>query len=146
MNWFDYFSYKDGQLYWEVQLSSRGVKGRAAGNCHKQTGYVRVGVNGKQQLAHRVIWEMYNGPIPIGMQVDHINGNRCDNRLENLRVVTSQQNKWNLLKCKGWVYVDGKYQARIKLNRKIIVLGYFSTPEEASACYWGEKQKYHPMA
>ena len=147
MNWSDYFSYGGGQLYWKVQLSSRGVKGTAAGHLHKQTGYVRVGVCGKQYGVHRIVWELcHNKFIPLGYQIDHIDGDRSNNDIDNLRLVTSQQNKWNLKECKGWVYADGNYQARIKLNGKVIVLGHFDNAEDASACYWREKPKYHSMA
>lgn len=146
MNWHDIFEYYCGSLIWKVRLSSRQQVGDLAESLHKSTGYLRFGYQGKQYHVHRVVWEMHNGPIPKGMQIDHINGDRTDNNLSNLRLVTPQQNKWNLLETKGWTYVDGKYQARIKLNSKTIVLGYFDNPEDASACYWKEKPKYHSMA
>lgn len=47
---------------------------------------------GKRKLAHRVVWEAFNGEIPEGMEIDHINTNRGDNRLENLRLVTHKEN------------------------------------------------------
>lgn len=146
MSWSDILGYCDGSLKWKVRLSSRNSVGGPAGSFHASTGYLRFGYKGKQYLAHRVVWEMHFGEIPAGMQIDHINGNRVDNRISNLRVVTPQQKKWNLLNTKGWVYADGRYQARIKLNKKVIVLGYFDTPAEASSCYWREKPKYHSMA
>lgn len=146
MNWSDVFEYYCGSLIWKVRLGSRQNVGDIAGSLHRSTGYLRVGYRGKQYLTHRVVWEMHHGEIPTGMQIDHINGNREDNSIDNLRLVTPQQNKWNLLKVKGWTYVDGKYQSRIKLNGKTIVLGYFDTPEAATACYWEEKEKYHAMA
>ena len=49
---------------------------------------------------HRIIWEMFNGPIPTGMVIDHMNGNPWDNRIENLRVVTHRQNVQNAKKSK----------------------------------------------
>ena len=49
---------------------------------------------------HRIIWEMFNGPIPTGMVIDHMNGNPWDNRIENLRVVTQRQNVQNAKKSK----------------------------------------------
>lgn len=45
--------------------------------------------------AHRVIWELTNGPIPHGMQIDHIDRNPSNNTLSNLRLVTAAENTWN---------------------------------------------------
>jgi hypothetical protein len=146
VNWSEVFEYYCGSLIWKVRLGSRQNVGDVAGSLHRSTGYLRIGYKGKQYLIHRVVWEMHCGAIPPGMQIDHINGDREDNAIENLRLVTPQQNKWNLKECKGWVYADGNYQARIKLNSKVIVLGHFDNPEDASACYWREKPKYHSMA
>lgn len=59
-------------------------------------GYMRIVCNvGKKRpalMAHRIIWQYFNGPIPEGMEINHKNGNRADNRLENLEVVTHKQN------------------------------------------------------
>ena len=62
-------------------------------NCAK--GYIRIKRDGVEYL-HRLIWAHFNGPIPEGMQIDHINGNRTDCRLENLRCVTPALNGRNL--------------------------------------------------
>ena len=61
-------------------------------------GYMQVTVGGekkKKYLSHRFIYECYNGLIPAGFVVDHINRNKLDNRIENLRVVTQQENCFN---------------------------------------------------
>lgn len=59
------------------------------------TGYRMEQINGKQYTVHRVLWETFNGPIPEGMQIDHINGVRGDNTLTNLRLVTKRENQQN---------------------------------------------------
>lgn len=59
-------------------------------------GYIRITycVDGiaKSTNAHRIIWEAFNGEIPEDMQIDHINGIRDDNRLQNLRICSAHQN------------------------------------------------------
>lgn len=57
--------------------------------------YLYINCNGKQILIHRFIWEAFNGEIPKGCEIDHINTIRDDNRLENLRCVTQKQNRNN---------------------------------------------------
>lgn len=58
-------------------------------------GYRYISVNNKKEEEHRFIWEAFNGEIPEGMEVDHINTIRTDNRLDNLRLVSSSENKRN---------------------------------------------------
>lgn len=94
-------------------------------------------------LMHRAIWEHHNGPIPNGLETDHVNGNPLDNRLANLRVCTHSQNMvnrdvdktGNTSKYRG-VYLHGnKWQAGIYQNRVRIHLGTYSTEEEAAQSY-----------
>ena len=100
-------------------------------------GYHHVSVDGKCQLTHRVIWESVFGPIPKGMQVDHINGDKKDNRLNNLRLVTPQQNQYNRANTKGftWCKQAGKWKAAIMCNYKHIHLGYYDNIIDARAAY-----------
>ena len=58
-------------------------------------GYVVVSVNNKGHYAHKIIWEMHSGEIPNGYEVDHIDRNRANNNLNNLRIVTRKQNSQN---------------------------------------------------
>lgn len=89
--WCDIFSYSDGTLKWKVRPARRMKIGDAAGYM-KDDGYMRVRCRGGQYYVHRIIWEMHNGPIPKGMEVDHVNHVRTDNRIENLRLVSRLEN------------------------------------------------------
>jgi hypothetical protein len=99
-------------------------------------GYMRGSVNGRKVLAHRVIWAMHHGEWPRG-QIDHINGDRSDNRIENLREVDAAGNArnhpmhrnntsgevgvtWNALR-KKWMVRAGKR-----------FVGYFTDLEKAA--------------
>lgn len=95
--------------------------------------------NSRDQYLHRLI--MLPGP---GLVVDHINGDRSDNRRENLRVCTRQQNMYNQQPRQGTstpykgvqLKDDGKrYKAYIKQHGRMLHLGYFPTAEEAAAAY-----------
>lgn len=58
-------------------------------------GYDYVSIGGKAKLLHRLMWESFNGEIPDGMEIDHINTIRTDNRLDNLRLATPKENRNN---------------------------------------------------
>lgn len=87
------FEYRDGALYWAKPRKGAKVGTEAGAVSHY--GYRIIGYNGKSLRRARIVWEMHNGPIPSGYEVDHINGDRLDDRIENLRLATSSQNTWN---------------------------------------------------
>lgn len=142
-DWGKYFRYDQstGKLYWKLSKSkSRFPKGSEAGYLDKSSGYVCVTLDGKIYRSHRIIWEMFNGPIPKGMQIDHVNHIRCDNRLVNLRLVTQEENRKNISRQKNntsgitgvyWDKSRGKWHVQIKLNGKTRGLGRFDDFFEA---------------
>lgn len=83
------FTYKDGLLY----LNSKPDK--ELGKAHKGDVYKKFRFGGKLYYVHRVVYSLFNGQIPKGMNIDHINRNKADNRIENLRLVSVQQNSIN---------------------------------------------------
>lgn len=118
-------------------------------------GYIRVRVSGKEYRAHRVIWEMFYGPIPEGMLVDHIDRDVYNNRVENLRLVTRQQNNANAggkprkNDLPKGVTMNGKrFRAKIYHMGETYCLGTYDTPEEAGSAYTEAAQilngKYAP--
>lgn len=110
-----------------------------------KSGYVVFRVNRKLLYAHRVAFFLTHGFLP--KMVDHINRNRSDNRLENLREADAKLNAEN---SQGYGVTKPKHTKKwassITNNRKRIHLGYFDTAEEANKAYLLAKQKYHPNA
>lgn len=115
-------------------------------------GYITIGYNGKNLRGHRLAWLLYTGEWPKEF-IDHINGNRADNRISNLREATNQENQENQIKphsnnTTGFLGVSkynksGKFIAHIRISEKLKSLGVFNTPEEASEAYLTAKRKYH---
>jgi len=132
---------------WSARFSGREAFATANNKGHK------VGsISGTKYLAHRVVWTLLHGDIPIGMQIDHINGVKSDNRASNLRLATSGQNRHNTGKradntsgFKGvtWCKHAQKWQAQIKVNKKYKFLGYFSDETIAAAAYSNAAEVLH---
>lgn len=113
-------------------------------------GYCCGKVYSKKLKAHRVIWAIHHGAWPDG-EIDHINGVRNDNRIENLRVVTSAENNQNRPMPKNntssvmgvnWHKHKSKWIAQIQCNGKNIHLGYFDSLDDASAARADAEAKY----
>ncbi|NBF83881.1 HNH endonuclease [Enterobacter cloacae] len=124
--------------------------GELADTATDSAGYRRVSVriNGKTHMlyAHRVAFIIANGGIPVGMQTDHINGIRDDNRLINLRAVTPQENQHNYRKAKGYSRhsCSGRWEAYIRVGGVRRHLGLFATEAAARSAYLKAKRLYHP--
>ena len=128
-----------GVLYWRVRTARRTRVGDEAGALNKVTGYRHVRVEGRLFATHRVVFAMAHGRWPA-TSIDHINGNRLDNRPINLREASPSQQGMN--KCRqsnntseatGVVFHRGanKWAAKIQANRKSTHLGLFNSFEDA---------------
>ena len=118
------FEYDDGVL---KHKTSRGrVKVGSVAGSIGSNGYLQTKINGRAYLVHRLIWIMFNGGIDKNIQIDHINRNTLDNRIQNLRLVTHQQNAFNT-KSKGYYFhkASNKYMSRIMIDGKHIYIGIF---------------------
>ena len=89
------FDYKEGKLHWK-ESPSRNVKdGDIAGHFGKRR-YAQIRINGKYYLKHRLVYLYHHGHLPPEpLVIDHINRNRFDNTIENLRAVTKSENQRN---------------------------------------------------
>ncbi|WP_211776904.1 MULTISPECIES: HNH endonuclease signature motif containing protein [unclassified Klebsiella] len=116
-------------------------------------GYHMVCALGRIVGLHRIMWIVANGQIPEGMEIDHINGDKGDNRIANLRLCTINQNRQNKPKYKnnksgfkGVCFESGErekpWRARIVVNKKAISLGNFHTKLEAHHAYQEAAKKY----
>lgn len=156
INWHDCFTYKSGRLYWKVKPEHGGVCiGDAAGCVCGTTSYRLIRYKQKRYLEHRIIWEMHNGPIPDGYEIDHIDHNTLNNDITNLRMVTHHENTLNAPMRKDnksgyvgviWHKARRKWMAYIAVNKKPKYLGLFDDIEEAVAARrQAEKESnYHP--
>ncbi len=131
-----------GDFVWKKTLSSKNLNGKNAGKINSH-GYRSIKINRKDYLAHRLAWLfIYDGWPP--QFIDHINGNRLDNRICNLRNATYSVNNRNRTKAKGFQKVGNKFRARIVIDDRTIHLGMFETEKEANFAYLSAKNKFHP--
>lgn len=143
------FEYKDGALYWKIRPSNSINVGNKAGYLDKK-GYISVRINRKLHYLHRLIFIFHYGVL--SKYIDHIDGNTLNNRIENLRQVTKQQNNQNARKRsdntskhKGvcWSKAADKWVAYVSVNGKPKHLGCFEDIELASLVAEEARNKYH---
>ena len=116
-----------------ITTSSRGVAG--AEPAQARDGYRRVMVDGKSELVHRVLWAMRTGSWPV-LDVDHINGDRGDNRPENLRECARAHNLHNqglrtdnTSGYKGVIRRRGRWRGQVMAHGTLHCTEYFSCPD-----------------
>lgn len=140
-----------GIFRWIASRGSRATIGAEVGSADSY-GYKTVRLNKKSYKLHRLAWLYTYGCWPSG-DLDHINGIRSDNRIENLRDVSRKVNLENQRTAKNnrstgilGVYFDKRknvFYSRISMHNKSIHLGSFLTPELAQAAYLEAKRRLH---
>jgi hypothetical protein len=144
------FDYKDGILYWKFRAANRIKVGSPAGSIDPSTGYHKTYVYGKFYKTHRVIFLYHHGYFPEF--VDHIDGNKINNKIENLRPTTKSQNAMNQkvradnksgTKGVRWHKRDKKWLVQLRVNSKSHSFGYFEDKELAELVAVEATNKLH---
>jgi|SRR6185312_8581760 len=131
-----------------VSTAPRAMIGTIAGDPDSK-GYLRLRIDGRRYLAHRVAWFYMTGMWPPD-EVDHKNRKRQENWWDNLRLANTFQNKRNTSAYRNnrtglkgaYLTVGGRYTARIRINKKNLHLGTFNTAEEAHALYVAKSKEH----
>jgi hypothetical protein len=145
------FEHRDGKLYWKkvAHPNKQYLVGQEAGSIHK-TGYRHVTWRGKIHKVHRLIFLLEYGYLPP--EVDHINGDRQDNRIENLRPATRSENQCNRPALASntsgypgvsWHKKSKAWCVRVMKNGKTVVQQYFKDLELAGLVAIEARAKYH---
>lgn len=140
-----------GKFTWKIQSGNARPGGRAG--CLRAYGYWGMKIDKRPHLAHRLAILWMTGDWPTE-DVDHINGDRTDNRWKNLREVSRKVNLQNQRRArsdnaKGVLGVyqikeTGKWRARIQVDGRSVHIGCFDTSEEAHDAYVLKKRELHP--
>ena len=137
-----------GKLYWKV-ARGRAKVGGEVGSVNSE-GYILTTVNRKPYRAHRLVFLMHKGYLPKFL--DHINGDRQDNRIENLRPVSLAQNSQNRnisIKNKSgykgvfWAKATKKWRGQVKCNGESLYLGDYHDIEEAAEVVRAAREELH---
>lgn len=132
--------------------SFNSIKPGSEAGTENNNGYIAIEILGNVYLGHRLAWFMEHGYWPKN-NIDHIDGNKSNNKIKNLREATGSENIQNLKKAMsnnklgvlGVFYnkKSCKYQAQIGLNGKVTILGLFDSVDEASNAYISAKRTMH---
>ena len=151
---FAYFRYdpKTGIIKWKIDNGPKNWKGKTAGHLNSK-GYIEIRFKGKTYQGHRIAYALGRNTLDVPSTLDHINCDKSDNRLKNLRAATAQENSYNKNKAvfhttsdyKGvsWYKRLQKWQSQIRHNGKSKHLGMYTTEEEAHAAYCKAAAELH---
>jgi hypothetical protein len=144
-----------GVFRWKKSRSNGVKPGDVAGTVTKRQGYLRIFINlkgyRKGYLAHRLAWLYVYGSMPSD-HIDHINGNKADNRIENLRQASNTTNHWNEAirstnksghKGVFWHTQSKRWRASCRVGGKPEVLGQFERIEDAVEAVRKFRERHH---
>ena len=129
----------DGTLRWAYTRGARAQQGAVCGST-RADGYVATKINSRSYKLHQLVWAYHRGCWPT-LDIDHINGDKADNRIENLRECTHAENcanrvrpnKNNPIGVKDVHRLRDKWQVAISFQGKAVYGGVYDTPEQAIA-------------
>tara|TARA_R110002012_G_scaffold78573_2_gene200108 strand:+ start:9188 stop:9685 length:498 start_codon:yes stop_codon:yes gene_type:complete len=142
------FKLTDKGLVWKVNRS--GVTIGKGSIVHKSTGYKLLKVDYRQYREHRLVWLYVYGTLP--KTLDHIDGNKENNNIKNLREATISENMQNMkissantsgVKGVTWNKKRQKWRARVRLNKKEYAAGFYKNLEEAQIAVCKLREKLH---
>jgi hypothetical protein len=143
------YDQRTGDLLWLGNSGKKATAGKVAGhvNC---LGYVHVRIDGKLLLGHRIAWCMYYGEWP-DQNIDHIDGNRSNNKIANLREASQQMNTQNRRSADkdhsigllGVKRHGKRFRAGIVVNGEQFHIGVYDTAEQAHSAYVDVKRVVH---
>ena len=142
------FEYKDGHLYWKE--SGKGKKQTLQVGGPDKDGYIQLCINHKKYKEHRLIYMMHHGYVP--KIIDHIDGNPANNKIENLREATYNQNQYNRKICLKntsgfknvmWDKNLNKWYVQIKFNGIKKYFGAYNDIDYAVFVADAMRHKYH---
>jgi hypothetical protein len=137
-----------GDLTWLYRPDNRNWSSRWANKIAgtlSNSGYRSIKILNTSYKAHRIAWKMYYGFDPINYQIDHIDENKTNNCIKNLRLATNSFNVQHSANSKGYEYKRGKYHVSIGVNGIGVHIGVYATPEEAIEAYKSAHKKYKPI-
>lgn len=143
------FEYRDGDLIRKVSPQHNAPVGSVAGTVRRD-GYRDIRINAKSYLTHRLIFLMHHGYLP--QFIDHIDNNRSNNRIENLRPATNGENSWNQaitslntsgFKGVSWDKKAQRWRVQVGNDSKKHWGGYYNTAEEANEAAMKLREKLH---
>jgi hypothetical protein len=144
-----YYHPESGDFVWNEKTTSCVVVGRLAGT-KNVLGYMQIRVYPRIYLSHRLAWFYVYGEWP--KRIDHINRDKADNRIVNLRLATFAQNKQNVkaprtntsgVKGIRWYARYSKFHVQLRANGQRYHIGYFARLEDAQAACDAARRTLH---
>jgi HNH endonuclease len=117
--------------------------GKAYRDSVRTTNYRTISVNGERYFEHRIVWAFHHGPPPVNMEIDHINHNGHDNRIENLRLATRGENVKYGRHKKGKSGYKNVIMTKDGRFRVVLGLGTYETAEEAAKVAYEANKKIY---